>query len=266
MRKYILLISFFLFACKKEEKGTKISVRQQPSRIAIFTVDTANGSQTLQYDIQYYYNDSTSRFDSITVGGLVSRFNYSLLGTQNKILLNFTDSLAGYNEIIFNPDFYTLNAYNEIPPTGTTSTCNLQYDGNKRITNLSYSNYPSAGNFSQHFSYNYDSTFIHTVRPYDGCETNDTIMDSFYALNTTMPYLLFTNIHSTCGIIGLNVLRALPLSNHAYKLPASMTNDLFKTTFTYRGDTNSRLAEATVITRYRGNNQMFRKLKIEVTY
>lgn len=266
MRNYIFLLTLFLFACKKDDKGSKISIRQQPSQIAVFTVDTSNGIQTLQYEVNYFYNDSTSRFDSIIVGGVVNRFNYSLVRTQNKILLNYTDSLSGYNEIIFNSNFYTLNEYNEVSPLGTTATNSLQYDGNKRITNFSYNNYPSAGNFSQNYSYRYDSTFIQTVRPYDGCETNDTITDSFYEMSTTLPYLLFTNINNNCGIFGLNILRALPISNYSYKLPYKMQNDVLETSYSYTGDSNSRLAEATVTTRYRINNQIFQKLKIEVTY
>ncbi|MBK9330470.1 MAG: hypothetical protein IPM95_14485 [Sphingobacteriales bacterium] len=180
--------------------------------------------------------------------------------------MNFTDSASGYNEIIFNPNFYTLNEYNEIPPSGSTATNLLQYDTYKRVTNFIYSNYPSAGNFSQTYSYNFDSTIIHTLRPYDGCETNDTITNSFYDMSTTLPYLLFTNINNNCGTFGLNILRALPLSNYSYKLPYKMVNNLFETSFSYTGDSNSRLAEAVVVSRLRINNQIFQKLKIVVSY
>lgn len=266
MQKYIFLIPLFLFACKKEDKTSRISARQQPSKIAVFSVDTVSGVQTLQYEINYFYNDSTEKFDSIIVGGIINRFDYSRLATENKILLNYTDSASGYNEIIFNPNFYTLNEYNEIPPSGSTATNLLQYDTYKRVTNFIYSNYPSAGNFSQTYSYNFDSTIIHTLRPYDGCETNDTITNSFYDMSTTLPYLLFTNINNNCGTFGLNILRALPLSNYSYKLPYKMVNNLFETSFSYTGDSNSRLAEAVVVSRLRINNQIFQKLKIVVSY
>ncbi len=266
MRKYIFLIPLFLFACKKNDSDPRILNRQQPSKISVFSVDTGTSIQTLQYEINYFYNDSTEKFDSIIVGGTIFRFNYSRLTTENKILLNFIDSASGYNEIIFNADFYTLNEYNEIPPSGTTATNLFQYDTYKRVTGFSYSNYPSAGNFSQTYSYRFDSTIIHTSRPYDGCETNDTITNSFYDMSTTLPYLLFTNINNNCGIFGLNILRALPFSNYRYKLPYKMVNNLFETSYIYTGDTNSRLAEATVITRFRINNQIFQKLKIVISY
>ncbi len=91
MRKYIFLIPLFLFACKKEEKENRISVRQQPSEIAVYAIDTATGLQTLQYAISYFYNDTTGRFDSIIISGMVYRFDYSRVATEDKILLNFTD-------------------------------------------------------------------------------------------------------------------------------------------------------------------------------
>ena len=166
MRKFIFLIPFFLFSCKKNEQAPRITIRQQPSKIAIFTIDTGSGAQSLQYEINYFYNDSTKMFDSIIVSGKVYRFNYSQVSSTHKILLNYTDSTAAHGEFIFDANFYSLKTYNEFitPPTVNTAY-NFNYDSGYRLTGLNYTDATSSNNYSQTYTYLNDSVFVHTVTP-----------------------------------------------------------------------------------------------------
>lgn len=267
MRKFILLIPFFLFACKKNEQTPRITIRQQPSKIAVFAIDIGTGAQTLQYEINYFYNDSLNKFDSVLVDGRIYRFNYSQITVNNKILLNYTDAAAAYGEFTFDANFYSLKTYKEfVSPPAVNTTYSFQYNSAYQITGLSYTSAASSPDFTQSYTYNYDSIFVHTVRPADVCQSTDTIVNTYVNMSTKLPYLLFASINSTCGSIGLNILKALPVSNATNKFPSKIINGNTEVDFTYLGDSYDRLAQATVVTKERGNNLINQKLKAVVTY
>lgn len=267
MHKYIFLISVFLFACKKNDGDIKASIRQQPTKISVFSVDTSSGLQTLQYEINYYYDDSTKRFDSIVIAGNVYRFDYSKLSTESKILLNYINSSTAYSELIIDTTFYSLKEYNERASSATINTGNsLQYDSINRLVNFQYTTLSAADNFTQDYQYKNDSIFIHTEKPAVSCTTNDTVVNTLVNMSTTLPYLLFTNINNTCGVIGLNILKTLPLSNRTNKFPSKIINETTETGYTYTGDSKSRLAEALIVTKLKGTSLITQKLKIVVTY
>ena len=267
MRKYVFLIPFFLFACKKNDKDIKVSIRQQPTRISVFSVDTGSSLQTLLYEINYFYDDSTKRFDSIIIAGNVYRFDYSRLATENKILLNYINAGSAYSELIIDTVFYSLKTYNERASSAIINSENtLQYDSINRVVNLYYNTLPATDNFSQHYQYKNDSIFLHTVKPAAACETNDTIVNTLVNMSTTLPYLLFANINNTCGVIGLNILKTLPLSNYTNKFPYKIINEITETDYTYTGDSKSRLAEALIITKSKSANLIIQKIKIVIAY
>lgn len=267
MRKIIFLIPFFIFACQKNEQTTRVSVRQQPSKISVFSVDTGTGAQTLQYEFIYYYNDTALRFDSVGIAGKMYRFNYSKIVAENKILLNFINTDSAYDELIFNADFYSLKTYNEIlSPPAIAATYSLQYDRFNKITQLSCGSSIGSNDFTQNYEYKNDSIFIHTLRDFDACQTNDTIVNTFISMSNTLPYLLFINLSNTCGTIDLNMLKALPVSNYIHKFPYKIINELTEISFDYFGDSKSRLAEARITIKQKSTNQIKQKLKFVVTY
>ncbi len=266
MQKYLFLIPFFLFACKKNDDVNRISIPQQPAKIVVYAIDTATDVQTLQHETDYFYNTVTKRFDSIIIDGNVNRFNYSKLTSEYKVLLNYTDSASTHQEILFDANFYSLTSYKEIPSSGSSAVSTLQYDIYKRITGFLYTNSPATNNFSKTYTYKNDSIFVLTNRPSDACTTNDTIINTFYDMSIALPYLLFTNLNNTCSTIGLNILRAVPVSNYTNKLPFRILNETTQTDFTYTGDSKSRLVEALLVTKMKSNNVIVQKLKIVVTY
>ena len=266
MKKYLFLIPFFLFACQKNEKVTKISIRQLPSKISVFNVDIGTGAETLQYELVLFYNDITDKFDSIILAGITYRFDYSLLNTQQKMLLNYTDTTMPYGELIFDPGYYTLKAFNEIQTTPTGTATNIMlYDSINRIKRFTYSNLPADNNFFRSYSYKWDTAFVHSERASDLCVSNDTILNSLYGMSSTLSWLLFTEVNAPCGSIGY-MLRALPVSNYAAKLPLKMINGDSEINYTYSGDTNSRLSEAIIIRNIKSTGLVSAKLKIRIVY
>ena len=267
MRKFIFLIPFFLFACSKNDRDPRISARQQPSKIEVFSVDTATGINTLQFQIIYFYDEVARRYDSVSIAGQMFRFGYSKLTSENKILLNFTNTDSAYEELIFDANFYSLRTYNEISAAPAVMTSNnLQFDNFNKLTNFSHSSTPSSNDFVQTYLYKNDSIFVHTQNDFNACQTNDTIVNTFIDMSTTLPYLLFVNINNTCGTIGLNMLKALPVSNYTNRFPYKIINELTEISFEYFGDSKSRLAEARITIRDKNTNLVTRKLKFVVTY
>lgn len=267
MNKYIFLISVFLISCSKEDKPNRVSIRQQPSIIAIFSVDTLTFTETLLYNIQYFFNDTTERFDSIIIAGNKYVFNYSQLNTNNTILLNYVTTLLPYDAILFERNYFSMIQYNEIyPATEDTIKNILQYENGNRVKFYSFSKIPADENFEQLFSYKNDSVFIRTKGFNNSCETNDTIIQSFYEMNTKLPYWLFLNISTDCGSISSTVLKALPISNYINKLPFKKVNGATETNYVFKGDSNFRLGEALLTSKKRNTNELVSIQKIKVTY
>lgn len=267
MRKFIFLIPLFLFACKKYDSDPRIYTRQQPSKIEVFSIDTATGINTLQYEIIYFYDEIAARYDSVSIAGQMFRFGYSKLVSENKILLNFKSTDSAYEELTFDADFYSLKNYNEISATPAVITSNnLQYDRFNRLTDFSFSSTPSNDDFTQTYLYKNDSIFVYTENDFNACQTNDTIVNTFIDMSTALPYLLFINLNNTCGTIGLNMLKALPVSNYTNKFPYKIINELTEISFEYFGDSKSRLVEARITIKNKNTNMIMQKLKFVVTY
>ncbi len=267
MSKWIyLLIVVVVFDCKKNTEEPRINIRQQPSKIEIFSVDTSSGVTTLQSSIHYFYNDTTNRFDSVQVAGKIYRFDYAALTSNHKVLINYTTPDVAHDEIIFNTDFYALTNYNQILAVGDTNTNVLQFDAYKRITNFSFKEKNTVGNFSQNFLYKNDSIFITTNKPFDNCIQKDTIMNTAKDMSTHLPYLLFVNPQNNCGADSFNLMKAMSISNYMNKLPYKIWNEIYESSYIYKGDSKQRLSEVTIITRLRVDNTTYKKTKIVVTY
>lgn len=267
MKKYIFLLPFFLFSCKKNNINPKINIRQQPSKLQVFSVDTALGTPTLQYQITYFYNDSTLRFDSIEVGNNIYRFDYSKLLSENKILLNFTNASMSYQELLFDANLYKLNQYTIIHSPNDTTNNLLQFDSGNRLTAITQNNSQSStSNYTQTYSYANDTIIINTNRPSISCNSSDTVIQYYKQLSTTLPYLVFLNINSSCILNETTILNALPFSNFTYNLPFLKFNASTSTTYSYKGDANYRLSEANIIDRNRTTQQIEKWTKIIITY
>src|SRR4051812_38885125 len=101
MKKYIWIFAILLAGCKKNNNTPRVTVRQLPSKISVFTVDTATGVETLQYKMDLIYNESTGEFDSLILAGTVYKFDYSVINSGHKILLNYVTALLPFQELLF---------------------------------------------------------------------------------------------------------------------------------------------------------------------
>lgn len=243
-----------------------ISIPQQPSRIAVYNVDTATQAETLLYDIRFYYN-SKGQYDSISLAGNTYRFDFSGLPSDYRILLNYSDTLHPYAVLQLDSSQYTLVSYKEVLPSpGIGSEYTLQYTALHQLTGISYTGDPSSANYTKAYTYNLDTTFVRTQRPFDACDTRDTIYNSIYDMNTTLPWLLFTDVNALCGSIGINLLKAVPVSNYPVKLPSTIRNGLTLTTYGYTADSNYRLSVADAVQQQLSDNKVLSRWRIKFSY
>ncbi|MDB5226185.1 MAG: hypothetical protein JWN78_378 [Bacteroidota bacterium] len=264
MKKYIWVMAILLFACKKNNNTPRITYRQLPSKISIFSVDPATQAETLQYEMDLFYNENSGQFDSIILGGTSYKFDYSIFNSGHAILLNYLNGSLPYQEIIFDSSYYTLREYNDIQPTPASSTSRrLQYDGN-RLTGYTTITDP-VNDMSRAYTYKNDTSFIYKAHPYDHCYINDTIIDSYYDMSISLSWLLFADVELGCGSIPM-MLRALPVSNYPSKLPLKLINGALQIDYTYTADTHSRLSEALLIAKIRDTGYISFKRKIRLEY
>lgn len=257
----------FFISCKKEQGTPRITIRQQPSKIAVFTIDTSTGAPSLQYEIKYFYNDSIRRFDSIDIAGAMYRFNYSKFSSEKKMLLNYRDSLNEFASINFDVNFYSMSSYQELQNNSTVlKTYNLQYDSYKKITGFGLVSNTSSENYTKTFTVKNDTTFIRTLKPASTCDNTDTLINTFVDMGTNLPYLLFFDITKDCSALENNILKALPVSNYINKLPFNITNANFISSFNYYGDAELRLKDALITVRERSTNKIHQVIKLSFTY
>lgn len=265
MKKYIWVIAILLFACKKNNNTPRITYKTLPSKISVFTVDPVSQAETLQTEMELFYNESSGQFDSIILAGTRYKFDYSIFTSGHKILLNYINGSLPYQQILFDSSYYTLTAYKEIQPSPGASTVNtLQYDGN-RITGFSLTTDPAANNFSKTYIYKNDTAIIRTLRVSDNCNSSDTILNAYYDMSISLSWLLFTDVDTSCGSMPL-MLHALPVSNYPSKLPLKMLNGDMQIDYTYMPDDHSRLYEALLIKRSRSTGAIVMKTKIRLEY
>lgn len=257
------MMAILLFACKKNNHTPRITYRQLPSKISIINVDPVTQAETLQYEMDLFYNENSGQFDSIILGGTSYKFDYSLFNSGHKILLNYTNASLPYQEIIFDSSYYTLKEYNDILPAPNSTVRKLQYDGNRLIGYTMITD--PVNDVSRSYTYKNDTSFIHKAHPYDNCAINDTLINSYYDMSISLSWLLFADVEMGCGSIPM-MLRALPVSNYPSKLPFKLINGALQIDYTYTPDTHSRLSEALLTGKIRDNGNISFKRKIRLEY
>ena len=129
MQKYILLLSFFLFACKKKEPDIpRINLAQQPSKISVFETDTASNTEQLQYFIRYAYDTLLHRYDSINISNAQSYvFDYDRFEIEKLAIAKYITIPGKEDRIYFNTINNTLYKYaTESTPAKDSTT--LSFD------------------------------------------------------------------------------------------------------------------------------------------
>ncbi len=266
MKKYLLIIPLFLFSCKKDTESPRALLNVQASNITFYNVDIGTGTETFQYDIRYYYNTSTERYDSIGVGVNSFIFDYDQVDSS-LVLFNWVNSSLPYDAIRLDPNFNTVRDYTEIRPSPDYwRTSRFEYvDSTKRLSKYTY-DYPGSEHFERTYTFHYDTTFIHADENSGSCTSTDTLINSVYTLGTSMPWLTFIEPAAHCGSMGYNILRALSVSGYANPLPARILNGDAEVDYTYFGDTYSRLSQVDIVFKSRSTGAITSKLRIKISY
>jgi hypothetical protein len=269
MKKIVWLLPLLLFACKKsDDTPARITIEQKPHIISVFSIDPPTSVETLLYEIRYFYNSSSGRYDSIRIAGTTYAFDYTLFTSDHKIRLNYNGAAQPYSEIQFDASYYTFTFFNEIFSANDTAKNALLFDNTTQLRSFVYTHNTSDSNFARIYtnSVSGDSIFVHTSRASDNCNSYDTIINSRYDMSVTLSWLLFSDINTACGTASLNILRALPSSNHSYKLPSSVKSGDIQTSYDYAGDSNSRLAQATITRKILSSGAVTAKYRISIQY
>jgi len=267
MKKLLILIPIFLFACKKKDEGTPlIFINQYPVSIAYYDVDVNTNAETLRFQINYYYNDN-NRFDSIRIENTTYKFDYSQLANNGKVKLAYNNLSLPYDEITYDNTYYNLNSYTQVFGANDTSKNAFQYDSINRIRHFAHAYNNSMNDFVLTQTYKKDTVFVHTDFFNNACISNDTIKNTTTDMSKNLPYLLFTKSDNACGnIIFQNILSAIPLSSFINKLPSKIINNNTQSDFTFVFDNTDRLSEANIAVKNRTTNIISKKFKIKVSY
>ncbi len=273
MKHYIWILLLLFFACKKEPEGARISIRQQPSVIALSSLDVVSGLEVPVFSFLYAFNVSSGRFDSIvtsTYGSSASSyvFDYAQLNSRQKIVLNFIDSSSVFSELVFDNANYTLTDYTSYTPLQTPKGYKLQYDAYARLKRYDFNSAIVAENYFRGYSYHDDTILVNSQRASDNCFSNDTILSSSYNLDYRIPYLFLIElgVAQHCGSAVFSLLSALPLSNFVYKLPRSIVSGNIRTEYAYSGDQEGRLIGINIIRKAVDANQILNQYKVSISY
>lgn len=268
MQKYILLLPFFLFACKKKEPDIpRINLAQQPSKISVFETDTASNTELLQYFIRYAYDTLHHQYDSINISNAQTYvFDYARFAIEKLAIAKYITIPGKEDRIYFNAINNTLYKYaTESTPAKDSTT--LSFDSLFQISNIQYSSVIPAQNFTCNFKYVYDTIFKQLSFNTAACSTVDTIKTTYKKFNNQLPYLLFINYYNACNIeLPTNLLLALPTSINNYKIPTKAWSNNVETYFTYTADTQGRLATFTTSTFRKNDLYLIKKIRFVLEY
>jgi hypothetical protein len=267
MQKYWVLLPLFCFACKKKEETPRITIRQQPSVIAVYHMDTANSTESLEYTIRYAYDTVNNRYDSIDIGA--SRryvFDYTRFSTERIAVATYSDNPANFDQLFYDFTNNILSKYTSkaIPTTDSTQ---LTFDTLFRIRDIQYKSITTSQNFRWNFRYVYDTIFKSASYDDASCAATDTIWTNYKKFNNQLPYLLFINFYNACGIqLPSNLLMALPTSTNYYNIPVRAWCGNTATDFTYTADAQGRLATFTISTFRKSDTHLLKKDRFVLTY
>lgn len=268
MKNWLLLIPFFLFACKKKENTTPLAkVNQNPAKIALYDVDVNNGIEILQYDFKLFYN-SNNRIDSVRNLSQTYVFDYAQFAGSSKITLNYNSSVLPYDILTYDNIFYNLISYKKVFGVNDTSNSYFQYDSINRLKRYEYSYNNSLNDFMITQTYKKDTVFVHNELPNSSCISDDTIKNSPIDMSKNLPYLLLTKIYNSCSAVSINsaLLSALPLSSFTNKLPLKIISNNIRADYSYTYDVFERLITVDVSVENRALNTITYKKRIKIEY
>ena len=268
MKNWLLLIPFFLFACKKNENTTPLAkVNQSPSKITLYNVDVNNGIESLLYNFNLFYNIN-NRIDSIRNSSKTYVFDYAMFAGSSKIILNYYSSVLPYDILTYDNVFYNLISYKKVFGINDTSESNFLYDSINRLKRYEYTYNNSVNDFIITQTYKKDTVFVHNELPNSSCISDDTIKNSSIDMSKTLPYLLFTKIYNSCSavVISSDVMSALPLTSFTNKLPLKIISNNFQADYSYTYDIYERVIVVDVTVKNRAFNTITSKNRIKIAY
>jgi hypothetical protein len=268
MKKWLLLIPLFLFACKKKEDNPPLAkVNQSPSKITLYNVDVNNELETLRFNFNLFYN-SINRIDSIRNSSQTYIFDYALFAASSKIKLNYNSSVLPYDILTYDNVFYNLISYKKVFGINDTSESNFLYDSINRLKRYEYTYNNSVNDFIITQTYKKDTVFVHNELPNSSCVSDDTIKNSTIDMSKTLPYLLFTKLYNSCStaVISADVLSALPLTSFTNKLPLKIISNNIQADYSYTYDIYERVIVADVSVKNRALNTITSKNRIKLAY
>lgn len=267
MQKYWLLLSLFFFACKKKEENPRITIRQQPSTIAVYHTDTASSTEYLDYTIRYAYDSVNNRYDSIGIGAAQRYvFDYSRFGAERVAVARYGANPADFDQLFYDVTNNILTKYTSLSVPASDST-QLAFDTLFRVRDIQYKSVTTAQNFRWNFRYVYDTVFKSASFDDASCTATDTIWTNYKKFNNQLPYLLFINFYNTCDIhLPSNLLMALPTSTNYYNIPVKAWSGNVETYFSYTADAQGRLATFSISTFRKNDTRLLKKDRFVLTY
>ena len=256
---------FFLFACKKkEDKMPLINANQYPKEIAFYTVDASNSTENFDFKMNYFY-DNNNRFDSIKIVNTTYKFDYSQLSINGKVSLTNSDVSPIYDVITYDNVFYNLTSQVRSVLANDTVKRMLQYDSINRFRSYFLDNGLMSSSFT--CTYKRDTVFVHSQASDLSCISNDTMFNSSVVMSKNLPFLVLTKSYNTCGgLIGSDILSALPLSSYNNKLPSKIISNDSQQNFIYSYDDNDRLIQIDISYKSRATNVVSAKIRTKISY
>ncbi len=241
-----------------------INVNQYPKEIAFYTVGISDSFENLDFKINYFY-DNNNRFDSIKIVNTTYKFDYSQLLTNGNVLLTNSDVSAIYDVITYDNVFYNLTSQVRSVVANDTVKRILKYDSINRFRSYFLDDGLMSSSFT--CSYKRDTVFVRSQASDLSCISNDTMFNSSVVMSKTLPFLVLTKSYNTCGgLIGSDVLSALPLSSYNNKLPSRIISNDFQQNFIYSFDDNDRLIQIDISYKSRTTNVVSAKIRTKISY
>lgn len=246
-----------VFACKKEDNTTpKINISQNPKHIEVVDVNYGNPNHVnAQYAINYFYNDTEDRLDSIAYVNSNNqiiesfKFDYTTLASNHFVRINYSNATSPYYQLAIDSFYNRITTYTQFNNT-TNFNLTFQYNQLNQLTQYHYTNNGFDCTVQQHYSY--DTVYIKSQQNLPTCNNADTIITSAYDLSKRLPYFLFYKqnafLHCAETVNAMPLLiKAMPISNNVYKLPYRATNGDVRSNYLYQYDENDRMTQALIV-------------------